>query len=116
MTNKQFDHAACWEAVKDHPTFRDPPTPPVAPFIYSTASGSQTESPINLEDEVVLEMPPSSVGRPMGQKAAKEAKRKGKQKDEVSESMVQALLSITESNKITTDFLKKRIARLKVKE
>ena len=91
MANKQFDHAACWEAVKDHPTFKDPPTPLVAPFIYSTASGSQTESPINLNEEIVFEMPSSSVGKPIGQKAAKKARSKGKKKDNVCESMVQAL-------------------------
>ena len=107
MANKQFDHAACWEAVKDHPTFKDPPTPPVAPFIYSTTSGSQTESPIDLDEEIVLETPPSSVGRPMGQKAAKEARSKGKKKDDVGESMVQALRDLAESNKISNELLKK---------
>ncbi|KAL6199467.1 hypothetical protein ACLB2K_029251 [Fragaria x ananassa] len=108
VIKKQFDHKNCCEAVKDHPTFRDAPTPPVAPFDYSIASGSQTESPINLDEDVLLETPPSSIRRPMRQKAAKEARRKGKNKDDVGESMVQALLAITESNKISNEILRKK--------
>ncbi|XP_004305850.1 PREDICTED: uncharacterized protein LOC101296597 [Fragaria vesca subsp. vesca] len=108
VTKKQFDHHECWEVVKDHPSFRNAPTPPVAPFVYSMASGSQTESPIDLDEEVVLETPPSSVGRPMGQKAAKEARRKVKNKEDVGESMVQALLAISESNKISNEILRKK--------
>ncbi|KAL6180648.1 hypothetical protein ACLB2K_047309 [Fragaria x ananassa] len=44
----------------------------------------------------------------MGQKAAKEAKRKGKKKEDVSESMVQALLAMNESTKISNEILRKR--------
>ncbi|XP_004288849.1 PREDICTED: uncharacterized protein LOC101312677 [Fragaria vesca subsp. vesca] len=109
VMKKQFEHKECWEAVKEHPYFRDALQPPVTPFVYSTANGPQTESPINLDDEeIVLETPPNSVGRPMGQKAAKEARRKGKKKEDVGESMVQALLAMNESTKISNEILRKR--------
>ncbi|KAL6222396.1 hypothetical protein ACLB2K_005788 [Fragaria x ananassa] len=106
---KQFEHKECWEAVKEHPYFRDALKPPITPFVYSTASGPQTESPINLDDEeIVLEIPTSSIRRPMGQKAAKEARRKGKKKEDVGESMVQTLLAMNESTKIFNEILRKR--------
>ncbi|XP_004303360.1 PREDICTED: uncharacterized protein LOC101313721 [Fragaria vesca subsp. vesca] len=95
--------------MKDHPYFRDAPTSQVTPFVYSTARSPQIESPINLDDEeIVLETPPRSVGRPMGQKTAKEARRKGKEKEAVGESMIQALLAMNESIKISNEILRKR--------
>ncbi|KAL6178960.1 hypothetical protein ACLB2K_050477 [Fragaria x ananassa] len=120
-TNQLNEHqirvyGECWEAVKDHPYFRDAPTPQITPFVYSTASGPQTESLINLDDEeIVLETPYSSVKRPMRQKAAKKAKRKGKKKEDVSESMVQALLAMNESTKISNENFRKREEDCRVK-
>ena len=99
--------------VKGHPQFKNPVQPPVAPYTYSPGSGSnvgndsQTDEPISLE-EVVLETPPSSVGRPMGQKAAKEARRKGKKKEDGGEAMVQAVLALSESNKKAIELLQNR--------
>ena len=88
--------------------FKDPPTHPVGPFDYSMASYSQTESTIDLDNEIVLETPPGSVGRSMGQKAAKVSRRKeNKRTMWVNLWSKLYILSITESNKVSTDFLKK---------
>ncbi|XP_040370639.1 uncharacterized protein LOC121051704 [Rosa chinensis] len=73
---KKFDKFECWEKVKYHPYFVDPPSNPQPPASYSTNTASENESPIELDDDIVSETPSSSMPRPMGQKRAKEAEER----------------------------------------
>ena len=86
--NKTFDKWDCYEAVAAHPQFIDVPT--TSP-LFQRKFPTQLESPINLNsddfvDEEGFTTPesnretegPSSPVRPMGVKASKQAKKKGK--------------------------------------
>ncbi|KAL6144320.1 hypothetical protein ACLB2K_055014 [Fragaria x ananassa] len=81
---KRFAHFECWEVVKDHPSFA--PVLPTTPSSYvstydATPSATESSPTINLDDDQVNETPQSNMGvsssppRPMGTKAAKEARR-----------------------------------------
>lgn len=115
---KQFVKYLCWEKVKHHPYFVDPPCPPPSystptsnstPTPYSPSPNSfQNESPIDLDDEVVLETPTSSISRPIGIKKAKEVKRKGKKTQDATESMALAIQSMAESTQALVELVKKR--------
>jgi hypothetical protein len=61
-----------------------------------------------LDDDEVLETPSNSSSRPMGRKAAKEAKKKGKKVQDTSESIALAIQSMAESNQATIELIKKR--------
>ncbi|XP_040372061.1 uncharacterized protein LOC121052112 [Rosa chinensis] len=105
---KMFDKFECWEKVKYHPYFVDPPSNSQPPASYSTTSVSENESPIDLDDEIVLETPSSSMPRPMGQKRAKEAKKKGKKAQDAAESMALAIQAMAESIQASVELVKKR--------
>ncbi|KAL8110614.1 hypothetical protein AgCh_026376 [Apium graveolens] len=101
--NKTFDKLECYEEVATHPQFVDVPTtsPP-----FQRNFPTQTESPINLNsDDCVNEEDfttpesnpetesPSSPVRPMGVKASKHAKKKGKQRMTEKEEMSMAIFN-----------------------
>ncbi|KAL6205900.1 hypothetical protein ACLB2K_023152 [Fragaria x ananassa] len=94
---KEFDKQACWEEVKQHRSFMDPPrTPP-----RSTFDSEETDSPTNLDEEEVLETPPSPSARPPRIKASKEAIRKGKKKQEKDDRVAIAIESLARSTAAT---------------
>lgn len=101
---KYFDKHECWEAVSQHRTFKDPPSTPPRP----TFSSPEIDSSVNLDDDEVLETPPSPSSRPMGIKKAKEARRKGKNKQEKDDRVAIAVESIAQSNYATIELIKKR--------
>ncbi|KAL8095268.1 hypothetical protein AgCh_036649 [Apium graveolens] len=101
--NKTFDKLECYEAVATHPQFVDVPTtsPP-----FQRNFPTQMKSPINLNsddciDEEGFTTPesnretesPSSPVRPMGVKASKHAKKKGKQRMTEKEEMSMAIFN-----------------------
>ena len=72
-----------------------------------SSGASQSETPINLDDEEGVE-PLSPHARAMGQKQAKELKRKGKKAQASVEEMAIAIRSIAETNQASVDLIKKR--------
>lgn len=105
---KEFDKWACWEKVKHHPYFVDPPSKERAPESFSTHIASENESPIDLDDDEVMETPPSSLPRPMGQKRAKEAMRKGKKVQDVASSLALSIQSMAESTQASVELVRQR--------
>ncbi|KAL6202613.1 hypothetical protein ACLB2K_026321 [Fragaria x ananassa] len=98
---KKFDKWACWEKVKHHPSFVDTPSNARPLVSYSTPSiDVGNESPIDLEDDIVLETPSSFMPRTMGQKRAKEAMRKGKKAQDAAETF--GMARVGGSRRLTT--------------
>ncbi|XP_050368885.1 uncharacterized protein LOC126786976 [Argentina anserina] len=100
---KKFTHFECWEVVKDHPSFVAvlPTTPsPYASSYHGTPSATESSPTINLDDDQLNETPqsntatPSSPPRPMGTKAAKEARRQKKHGKTPIEQRVEVLHTI----------------------
>ncbi|XP_050379646.1 uncharacterized protein LOC126796990 [Argentina anserina] len=105
---KKFNKWECWDKVKHHPYLIDPPFNPQPMEFYSTPNASENDSPIDLEDDIVLETPSSSIPRPIGQKRAKEAMRKGKKVQDAIESMALAIQAMAESNQASVELMRKR--------
>ncbi|PRQ58743.1 putative post-transcriptional gene silencing PAZ-Argonaute family [Rosa chinensis] len=105
---KKFNKFECWEKVKYHPYFVDPQSNPQPSASYSTATASENESPIELDDDIISETPSSSMPRPMGQKRAKEAKKKGKKAQDAAESMTLTIQAMAESTQASVELVKKR--------
>ncbi|KAL6197198.1 hypothetical protein ACLB2K_032810 [Fragaria x ananassa] len=101
---KEFDKQACWEEVKQHRSFMDPPRTPPRP----TFDSEETDSPTNLDEEEVLETPPSPSARPPGIKASKEAIRKGKKKQEKDDRVAIAIERLARSTAATVELIRKR--------
>ncbi|XP_074363083.1 uncharacterized protein LOC141703451 [Apium graveolens] len=102
--NKTFDKWECYEAVAAHPQFIDVPT--TSPPFQQNFPTQMDSPPINLNsddcvDEEGFTTPesnretesPSSPVRPMGVKASKHAKKKGKQRMTEKEEMSIAIFN-----------------------
>ena len=94
--------------LSHHPSFVDPPTKERAPKSHSTPIASESESPIDLEEDEVMETPPTSLPRPMGQKRVKEAMRKGKKVQDVASSLALSIQSMAESTRASIELVRQR--------
>ncbi|KAL6142377.1 hypothetical protein ACLB2K_060659 [Fragaria x ananassa] len=106
---KEFTRFECWEVVKNHPTFREVSTS-TPPFSYSDTASTPLVSPMpptfDVDEDEGIPTPQSNLEgssspvRPIGVKAAKEAKRKGKKvMTSSNEARDEALKSIAENQK-----------------
>lgn len=106
--NKTFDKWECYEAVAAHPQYVDVPT---TSHPFQRNFPTQVESTINLNsddciDEEGFTTPdfnremesPSSPVRPMGTKASKHAKKKGKQAMTQKEEMFMEIFNSMQCN------------------
>nr|XP_011464550.1 PREDICTED: uncharacterized protein LOC105351553 [Fragaria vesca subsp. vesca] len=78
------------------------------PLLRPTFDSKETDSPTNLDEEEVLETPPSPSARPQGIKASKEAIRKGKKKQEKDDRVAIAIESLARSTAATVELIRKR--------
>ncbi|KAL6135853.1 hypothetical protein ACLB2K_068078 [Fragaria x ananassa] len=60
------------------------------------------------DDDEVMETPPSSLPRPMGQKRAKEAMRKGKKVQDVASSLAHSIQSMAGSTQASVELVRQR--------
>ena len=106
---KEFTRFECWEVVKNHPTFREVSTS-TPPFSYSDTASTPLVSPMpptfDVDEDEGIPTPQSNLEgssspvRPIGVKAAKEAKRKGKKvMTSSNEARDETLKSIAENQK-----------------
>ncbi|CAM8909380.1 unnamed protein product [Rhodiola kirilowii] len=105
---KTFTHFECWEQVKEHQPFTtvETNTPPAYLYeanpVFEELHTSEALPNPSIEEQVFTTpesnpVSPSSPIRPLGVKAAKEARRKGK--NVANKSHNEALMSLAESQK-----------------